>query len=130
MSAAKVGPNGQTMTAAELVQATPCTASAGGIDSGTGRLRVSLGSKAILYAELCCQGAVSELYYQSRADAGRAHRLGPIRANLHTRDEKHRRCRLYPWLQVCGDHHGRVWARVMEEIRERGNVHERCGTVA
>ncbi len=57
-----LAPNGQTMTAAELVQADAMHCLDGGVDSGTGRPRVSLGNKAILYAELRCQGAASEIH--------------------------------------------------------------------
>jgi acetylornithine deacetylase/succinyl-diaminopimelate desuccinylase-like protein len=62
LASSVVAPNGQTMSAAELVQADAMHCLDGGIDSGTGRPRVSLGNKAILYAELRCQGATSEIH--------------------------------------------------------------------
>jgi acetylornithine deacetylase/succinyl-diaminopimelate desuccinylase-like protein len=45
-----------------LVQADAMHCLDGGIDGGTGRPRVSLGNKAILYAELRCKGAKAEIH--------------------------------------------------------------------
>jgi acetylornithine deacetylase/succinyl-diaminopimelate desuccinylase-like protein len=54
--------NGQPMIAADLVRADAMHCLDGGIDGGTGRPRVSLGNKAILYAELHCRGAKAEIH--------------------------------------------------------------------
>jgi len=49
-------------TYADLVQADAMHCLDGGADSGTGRPKVALGNKAILYAELRCQGPASEIH--------------------------------------------------------------------